>query len=93
MLVNVLLVSVLYFPRFIYTHWSTYAWWGLFIGLALSSGLSLFRYDLPPGPREWVKGYFNLKLVREHASGGHFAPAENPEAVVADLRDTFRPLR
>ena len=56
---TVLLVSVLYFPRFNYTHWSTYAWWGLFIGLALSSGVSLFRYRNWPvpsaeaTPRQW----------------------------------------
>jgi pimeloyl-ACP methyl ester carboxylesterase len=57
------------------------------------TGLSLFRPDLPPGSRDWMRDYFNLKLLREHDSGGHFAPAENPEAVITDLRDTFRPLR
>jgi hypothetical protein len=26
-------------------------------------------------------------------SGGHFAPAEEPQALVEDIRDFFRPLR
>ena len=46
-----------------------------------------------PGPRDWLRSYFNLMLLREHRSGGHFAHAEEPETLVADLRDTFRPLR
>jgi hypothetical protein len=57
------------------------------------TGLTVLEHDSPPGPRDWLRSYFNLTLLREHASGGHFAHAEVPETLVADLRDTFRPLR
>jgi hypothetical protein len=57
------------------------------------TGLSIFAHDSPPGPRDWLRSYFNLELLREHRSGGHFAHAEEPDEVVADLRDTFRALR
>lgn len=30
--------------------------------------------------------------LRGHDTGGHFGPWENPGAVIADIRDTFRPL-
>jgi hypothetical protein len=40
-----------------------------------------------------MEDFFNVKQLREHASGGHFAAAEEPEAIVTDIRDLFRPLR
>jgi pimeloyl-ACP methyl ester carboxylesterase len=57
------------------------------------TGLTLFDFDSPPGPRDWIPGYCNLHLLRERSSGGHFGPAEAPEAIVEDVRDTFRELR
>jgi pimeloyl-ACP methyl ester carboxylesterase len=56
------------------------------------TGLSIFEHDSPPGARDWLRSYFNLALLREHRSGGHFAHAEEPEKLVTDLRDTFRGL-
>jgi pimeloyl-ACP methyl ester carboxylesterase len=42
------------------------------------------------GPtREW----FNPVLVEVSPRGGHFTPVENPDAVVAGIRKTFRALR
>jgi pimeloyl-ACP methyl ester carboxylesterase len=42
------------------------------------------------GPtRDW----FNPVYVNAHARGGHFVPWENPEAVIDDVRTTFRKLR
>jgi pimeloyl-ACP methyl ester carboxylesterase len=42
---------------------------------------------------EWVEQYFNLHSTNEHPRGGHFAPMEEPEALVRDIRRTFRDLR
>jgi hypothetical protein len=36
---------------------------------------------------------FNPVYVKAHAKGGHFVPFENPEAVIDDVRATFRMLR
>ena len=42
------------------------------------------------GPtRDW----FNPIYLKAHARGGHFVPWENPEAVIDDVRTTFRKLR
>lgn len=35
----------------------------------------------------------DIIFAKDHADGGHFGPAEIPEKLVADIRDTFRPLR
>jgi len=61
--------------------------------VAVPTGLSLFEVDTAPGPRDWLRQYFDLRLLREHREGGHFAHAEVPGTIVADIRDTFRPLR
>ncbi len=58
------------------------------------TGISIFTRDMPPGA-SWdnLSSDFNLQFFREHDRGGHFAPAEQPETLVTDLRDSFRPLR
>ena len=57
------------------------------------TGLSLFKHDMSPLPADWVNEYFDLRLCNVRDDGGHFAPAENPAAVVDDIRELFRPLR
>lgn len=57
------------------------------------SGVSLFRGDGAALFGDALLPNYNLQLSREHRHGGHFAPAEAPEAVISDIRDTFRPLR
>jgi pimeloyl-ACP methyl ester carboxylesterase len=37
--------------------------------------------------------HYNIHLIKGHDRGGHFAHYENPEACVADIRETFRDLR
>jgi pimeloyl-ACP methyl ester carboxylesterase len=58
------------------------------------TGVSIFLPDVPiPLSAEELARDCDLRFRREHARGGHFAPAEEPEAVVTDIRDFFRPLR
>ncbi|MGE0385541.1 MAG: epoxide hydrolase family protein [Gammaproteobacteria bacterium] len=57
------------------------------------TGLSFFEPDSGPGPTDWQRGYFNIHYTRSHPRGGHFAPMEEPEALVEDIRATFRSLR
>jgi pimeloyl-ACP methyl ester carboxylesterase len=61
--------------------------------IEVPTGISLFRHDMPPGPIDWSEQYYNRKLFKVHESGGHFAAKENPQAVLEDIRETFRPLR
>jgi hypothetical protein len=58
------------------------------------TGISLFLRDTPPGyDWDWLGEVYNLRLLREHHRGGHFSAAEQPDTLIADLRDTFRLLR
>ena len=44
-------------------------------------------------PRKWAEQYYNLKRWTVMPSGGHFAPMEEPERLVEEIRAFFRPLR
>ena len=68
------------------------------------AGITFLGYENPPGvsterrvqqflddPRE--KGWYNPVYLKAHEHGGHFTAWENPEAVIEDIRATFRPLR
>jgi pimeloyl-ACP methyl ester carboxylesterase len=52
-----------------------------------------FPREAPFPPREWVERGFNVQRWTSMPSGGHFAAAEQPELLAADLREFFRPLR
>jgi pimeloyl-ACP methyl ester carboxylesterase len=57
------------------------------------SGFALFPGDIVRPPREWLERTANTVRVTEPARGGHFAPFEQPELYVQELRDFFRPYR
>jgi pimeloyl-ACP methyl ester carboxylesterase len=44
-------------------------------------------------PRRWVERNYNLQRWTVQPSGGHFAPMEEPERLVEDVRAFFRTLR
>ena len=50
-------------------------------------------HTTPPGPTDWTRDYYDVRLERRRDDGGHFAAAERPDAVLEDLRELFRPLR
>jgi pimeloyl-ACP methyl ester carboxylesterase len=58
-----------------------------------ATGISYFTHDGTVGLGAGMESMFNLVFQRTHERGGHFAPAEAPEAIVGDLREMFRPLR
>ncbi len=68
------------------------------------AGITFLGYENPPGvttekvvqnfldnPAE--KPWYNPTYLKAHERGGHFTPWENPEAVIEDIRATFRALR
>jgi hypothetical protein len=68
------------------------------------AGITFLGYENPPGvatgdvvkrfldnPRE--KAWYNPVYLKAHEHGGHFTAWENPQAVIEDIRATFRPLR
>ncbi len=56
------------------------------------TGLGVFK-DVVVLPRKWAEHYYNVKRWTEMPSGGHFAPMEEPELLVDDIRAFFRELR
>ena len=60
---------------------------------SVPTGFARFPKDVSHPPREWAERLFDVQRWTEMPSGGHFAALEEPERLVADIRDFFRPLR
>ncbi len=56
------------------------------------TGVSYFGQDVVK-PNPMSEAQLNLHYRNEHPLGGHFAPAERPDAIIDDIRATFRDLR
>ena len=54
---------------------------------------AVFLKEVMLMPRKWAERYYNLKQWTVMPSGGHFAPMEEPERLVEDIRAFFRKLR
>jgi pimeloyl-ACP methyl ester carboxylesterase len=57
------------------------------------TAVAVFPRELIRVPRRFMERQVNLTRWTEMPRGGHFAPAEEPELVVEDLRAFFRDLR
>jgi pimeloyl-ACP methyl ester carboxylesterase len=56
-------------------------------------GIARFPKEIPLPPREWVERGYNVQSWTEMPNGGHFAAAEQPYLLAADIRAFFRTLR
>lgn len=56
------------------------------------TGLAYFENEVANMPRKWCDEHYNIKHYSTFEKGGHFAPMEEPEALVADIRKFFRTL-
>jgi microsomal epoxide hydrolase len=66
-------------------------------------GITFLGFENPPGVttanrveafrKSSDAAWFNATYLNANDKGGHFAAYENPEAVIIDIRATFRPLR
>jgi pimeloyl-ACP methyl ester carboxylesterase len=57
------------------------------------TGVAVFPGEIIHMPRRWAERYYNLQRWTVMPAGGHFAPMEEPERLVEDVRAFFRPLR
>jgi pimeloyl-ACP methyl ester carboxylesterase len=57
------------------------------------SGFSIFPGDLARPPLAWLKRTANVVRATEPPRGGHFAPFEQPDIYVEELREFLRPYR
>ena len=56
-------------------------------------GIAAFPAEISVPLREWVERSYNVQQWTVMPSGGHFAALEEPDRLVEDVRDFFRPLR
>jgi pimeloyl-ACP methyl ester carboxylesterase len=61
--------------------------------VSVPTGVARFPLEAPFPPRRWVERGYNLQRWTEIPSGGHFAAAEEPELLAAELRAFFRRYR
>jgi microsomal epoxide hydrolase len=57
------------------------------------AALAVFPKDLVNAPREYAARVFDLQRYTVMPRGGHFAALEQPDLLVEDIREFFRPLR
>ena len=57
------------------------------------AGISLFAGDQAGLIHPSLSENYNVHFYRERPAGGHFAPFEEPDALIEDIRATFRDLR
>jgi pimeloyl-ACP methyl ester carboxylesterase len=57
------------------------------------TGVAIFPREVLIMPRRWAENYYNLQRWTVMTAGGHFAPMEEPEQLIQDVRAFFRPLR
>jgi pimeloyl-ACP methyl ester carboxylesterase len=57
------------------------------------TALAVFPRELLIPPRKWAERYYNLKRWTPMSAGGHFAPSEEPDQLVADIRAFYRSFR
>lgn len=57
------------------------------------TAIAVMPHELTRPPRKWAERYYNLQRWTPMPAGGHFAAAEEPAALVEDLRAFFRDRR
>ena len=60
--------------------------------IEVPTGVAVFNEANRP-PRELAELYFDLRRWTDMERGGHFPAMENPEGLVNEVREFFRPLR
>ena len=61
--------------------------------IAVPTAYAAFPREILLPPRAWAERSYNIQRWTTMPAGGHFAALEQPEALAADIRAFFRPLR
>jgi pimeloyl-ACP methyl ester carboxylesterase len=61
--------------------------------VSVPTACALFPKEIVVPARKWVEARYNLVRWTEMPRGGHFAALEQPDLLVADVRDFFRSIR
>jgi pimeloyl-ACP methyl ester carboxylesterase len=63
------------------------------ISIEVPTGVAILPKDLVQAPRQYGERFFNTQRWTTMPRGGHFAAPEEPDLLVEDIREFFRPLR
>ena len=61
--------------------------------VTVPTAYAAFPREILHPPRAWAERNYNITRWTAMPAGGHFAALEEPEALAADIREFFRPLR
>ncbi len=61
--------------------------------ITVPTAYAAFPREILLPPRAWAERAYNIQRWTTMPAGGHFAALEQPEALAADIRAFFRPLR
>ena len=61
--------------------------------IEVPTGGAIFPAEIYFTPRLWAESQYNIVHWTTMPSGGHFAAMEEPELLLQDIREFFRPLR
>ena len=67
--------------------------WGKVETSTVPTGVAVFPHEIAPPIRRFAERSNNIVHWTEFDRGGHFAAMEEPDLLVADVRDCFRGLR
>jgi pimeloyl-ACP methyl ester carboxylesterase len=63
------------------------------VRIDVPTGIAMFPVEVMHVPQTAVARKYDVRRWTEMPAGGHFAAMEQPDALVAEVRDFFRPLR
>ena len=61
--------------------------------IEVPTAYAAFPHEILSPPRAWAERSYNIQRWTPMPRGGHFAALEQPDALAADIREFFRPLR
>jgi microsomal epoxide hydrolase len=67
--------------------------WGKVEPSTMPTGVAVFPREIAPAIRRFAERSNNIVQWSEFDRGGHFAAMEEPDLLVGDVREFFRPLR
>jgi epoxide hydrolase len=79
--------------RFYYEFAHAGASWGQVEASTVPTGVAVFPREIAPAIRRFAERSNNIVHWSEFDRGGHFAAMEEPDLLVADIREFFRSLR
>ena len=74
-------------------YWESFSSFGPGARVDIPTGVAAFPREIIRAPRPWCEQAYEITHWTDMPRGGHFAALEQPELLVADLRECFRHLR